>query len=279
MKLLRYGPRGAERPAILDSAGQARDLSAIVEDIDPALLEGNFAALARLNVSTLPAIPSGTRTGPPLSHVGKFVCIGLNYSDHAAEARMPIPKEPILFLKATSAVCGPDDDVVLPPGAKKSDWEVELGVIIGRECRYVSEEDAMRHVAGVCVVNDLSEREYQLERGGQWDKGKCCETFNPLGPFLRTADDLVDPQSVSLRSWVNGEPRQDGSTKNMIFPVAEIVRYLSQFMVLEPGDLINTGTPAGVALGNPNVSFLRAGDVVELEAEGLGRQRQTMVQA
>ncbi|MCU1550236.1 MAG: 2-hydroxyhepta-2,4-diene,7-dioate isomerase, partial [Glaciihabitans sp.] len=220
------------------------------------------------------------RIAPPYAGIGKFVCVGLNYADHAAESGLPVPAEPVLFMKATSAVIGCNDAVVLPQSSNKSDWEVELGVVIGTTARYVSEADALQHVAGYCVVNDLSEREYQIERGGQWDKGKSSETFNPLGPVFVPSAEIGDPQALGLRLWVNGEQKQDGTTANMVFGIRHIVWYLSQFMVLRPGDLINTGTPAGVALGQPEPKpYLRGGDVVELEIDGLGRARQEMVQA
>jgi 2-keto-4-pentenoate hydratase/2-oxohepta-3-ene-1,7-dioic acid hydratase in catechol pathway len=277
MKLMRLGPRGAEKPAILDAEGRYRDLSGVVCDIDPALLASGFAALERLDLSALPLIPAGTRIGPPLSFVGKFLCIGLNYRDHAAESNMAIPEEPILFMKATSAICGPDDDVVLPPDARKADWEVELGVVIGRECRYVSERDAMNHVAGVLVINDLSEREYQLERGGQWDKGKGCDTFGPIGPYLVTRDAAGDLGDLDLWLEVNGRRMQASSTRNMIFGVAFLVHYLSRFMSLQPGDVISTGTPAGVGLGMKPQVWLKEGDVMTLGISGLGEHRQRVV--
>jgi 2-keto-4-pentenoate hydratase/2-oxohepta-3-ene-1,7-dioic acid hydratase in catechol pathway len=283
MKLLRVGPSGAERPAALDDEGRLRDLTGVVPDIDGAFLAGSgpervAAALADGNLPVLDV--DGLRIGAPL-RPGKIVCIGLNYRDHAAETGQPVPDEPILFTKAPNTLIGPDDDVQIPRGSRKTDWEVELAVVIGRTARYLeSEADALACVGGYAVSHDVSEREFQLERGGQWDKGKSCETFNPLGPWLVTADEVPDPQALGLRLWVNGEARQNGSAKDMIFGVAEIVRYLSQFMVLYPGDLINTGTPAGVALGQPEPKpYLRAGDVVELEVDGLGRQRQEIGQA
>ncbi|GAB2593590.1 fumarylacetoacetate hydrolase family protein [Streptomyces capparidis] len=284
MKLLRVGAAGAERPALLDADGVLRDLSGVVPDIGPALLAepGGLDRIRAAASAGLPALDrAGLRVGPPLARPGKIVCIGLNYHDHARETGAEIPAEPILFLKAPDTVVGPDDTVLVPRGSAKTDWEVELAVVIGRTARHLdSAEEALGHVAGYAVAHDVSERAFQLERGGQWDKGKNCETFNPLGPWLVTADEVPDPQALSLRLWVNGELKQDGTTAEMIFPVGELVRYLSWFMTLYPGDVVNTGTPAGVALGHPDPKpFLRAGDVVELEIEGLGRQRQEFAQA
>jgi 2-keto-4-pentenoate hydratase/2-oxohepta-3-ene-1,7-dioic acid hydratase in catechol pathway len=266
---------------VLDDAGNLRDIGE--PDIDGAFLASGGVARVReaLERGDLPVIDvEGLRVGAPIARPGKIVCIGLNYSDHAAESGLEAPAEPVVFMKAPNTVIGPYDEVLVPRGSVKTDWEVELAVIIGQKARYLSSKvEALGVIAGYAVANDVSEREFQLERGGQWDKGKSCETFNPLGPWLVTADEVGDPQSLSLRLWVNGERRQDGDTKNMIFDVAEIVRYLSQFMVLEPGDVINTGTPAGVAMGMPGQPYLKAGDVMELEIEGLGRQRQTVGQA
>lgn len=280
MKLLRVGNAGEERPALLDQDGTLRDLSGIVPDIDGPLL-ADEAALARIRAAAdagnLPVLDAdGVRVGPPLARIGKVVCIGLNYHDHARETGAEPPAEPVIFFKAADTVVGPYDTVLVPRGSVKTDWEVELAVVIGRTARYLgSHEEALAHVAGYAVAHDVSEREFQIERGGTWDKGKNCETFNPLGPWLVTADEAGDPQDLPLRLWVNGELKQDGSTSEQIFPVAEVVRYVSQFMTLYPGDVINTGTPAGVALGQPEPKpFLRAGDVVELEISGLGRQRQ-----
>ncbi|MEV5445364.1 fumarylacetoacetate hydrolase family protein [Streptomyces sp. NPDC052644] len=285
MKLLRVGPAGAERPALLDQHGTLRDLSALVTDVDATLLSDG-AALDRLRAAAgagvLPPLDgAGLRIGPPVARIGKVVCIGLNYHDHAREAGAEPPAEPVVFLKAPDTVVGPDDTVLVPRGSRKTDWEVELAVVIGRTARYLeSAEDALAHVAGYAVAHDVSEREFQIERGGTWDKGKNCETFNPLGPWLVTADEVPDPQDLRLRLWVNGELRQDGSTADQIFPVGEVVRYLSHFMTLHPGDVINTGTPAGVAMGHPDPKpYLRAGDVVELEIDGLGRQRQELKDA
>ncbi|MGA4841683.1 fumarylacetoacetate hydrolase family protein [Streptomyces sp. G45] len=285
MKLLRVGTAGAERPALLDAGGTLRDLSGVVGDVDGALLADD-AALTRVREAAergdLPALDrAGLRIGPPVGRVGKVVCIGLNYHDHAAETGAEPPAEPVIFLKAADTVVGPNDTVLVPRGSVKTDWEVELAVVIGRTARYLdTPEEALAHIAGYAVAHDVSERAFQIERGGTWDKGKNCETFNPLGPWLVTADEVPDPQALSLRLWVNGELRQDGSTARQIFPVAEVVRYVSQFMTLYPGDVINTGTPAGVALGQPDPKpFLRPGDVVELEIDGLGRQRQQLASA
>ncbi|MFG2225457.1 fumarylacetoacetate hydrolase family protein [Streptomyces sp. NPDC048644] len=285
MKLLRVGTAGAERPALLDASGVLRDLSGLVRDIDGALLRDD-EALARIRAAeasgALPAIEAaGLRTGPPVAGIGKIVCIGLNYHDHARETGAKAPEEPILFMKAPDTVVGPDDTVLVPRGSEKTDWEVELAVVIGRTARYLeTDAQALAAVAGYAVAHDVSERAFQIERGGQWDKGKNCETFNPLGPWLVTADEVPDPQALGVRLWVNGELKQDGTTAEQIFPVAEVVRYVSHFMTLYPGDVINTGTPAGVAMGQPEPKpYLRAGDVVELEIDGLGRQRQPLKDA
>ncbi|MEU5772372.1 fumarylacetoacetate hydrolase family protein [Streptomyces venezuelae] len=285
MKLLRVGTSGAERPALLDAEGTLRDLSGVVADIDGSVL-ADAAALDRIRAAAdagdLPALDAdGLRVGPPVGRIGKVVCIGLNYHDHARETGAEPPAEPVVFFKAADTVVGPDDTVLVPRRSVKTDWEVELAVVIGRTARYLeSAEEALAHVAGYAVAHDVSEREFQIERGGTWDKGKNCETFNPLGPWLVTADEVADPQALSLKLWVNGELKQDGTTADQIFPVAEVVRYVSQFMTLHPGDVINTGTPAGVAMGQPEPKpYLRAGDVVELEVEGLGRQRQELKDA
>ncbi|MEV4180807.1 fumarylacetoacetate hydrolase family protein [Streptosporangium canum] len=281
MKLLRVGPVGQERPAVMDEAGNLRAISE--PEIDGAFLASGGVARVReaLERDELPVLETdGLRIGPPVARPGKIVCVGLNYRDHAEETGAAIPAEPIIFMKAPNTVVGPYDEVLIPRDSVKTDWEVELAVVIGRTVRYAeTREEALAAVAGYAISNDVSEREFQLERGGQWDKGKSCETFNPLGPWLVTADEIADPQSLGLRLWVDGEPYQNGDTKNMIFHVAEVVRYLSRFMVLEPGDVINTGTPAGVALGLPGTPYLRAGQVMELEIDGLGRQRQTVGQA
>ncbi|OQD56109.1 2-hydroxyhepta-2,4-diene-1,7-dioate isomerase [Streptomyces phaeoluteigriseus] len=282
MKLLRVGTAGAERPALLDAQGTLRDLSGLVDDIDGALLADD-EALGRIRTAgasgELPVLDAtGLRVGPPVGRIGKVVCIGLNYHDHARETGSAAPAEPVVFFKAADTVVGPYDTVLVPRGSTKTDWEVELAVVVGRTARYLeSAEEGLAHVAGYAVAHDVSEREFQMDRGGTWDKGKNCETFNPLGPWLVTADEVPDPQALGLRLWVNGEPKQDGTTADQIFPVGEVVRYVSQFMVLHPGDVINTGTPAGVAFGQPEPKpYLRAGDVVELEIDGLGRQRQEL---
>jgi len=277
MKLLRHGPKGAERPALLDSSGQIRDLSGLMADITPTTLSpAGLGRLRKLDLGSLPVVAPG-RLAVPWSGMGKFLCIGLNYADHAAEAGLPIPKEPILFMKPTSAAVGANHDVVLPQGAVKGDWEVELGVVIGSTARYVSEADALAHVAGYCVVNDVSEREYQIERGGTWDKGKGCDTFGPVGPWLVTADEVPDPQALGMWLEVNGHRYQGGSTRTMIFSVAHLVSYLSRFMTLYPGDLISTGTPPGVGMGiKPVAVFLRPGDRMRLGIDGLGEQSQTV---
>ncbi|MEU6946272.1 fumarylacetoacetate hydrolase family protein [Streptomyces sp. NPDC046316] len=285
MKLLRVGPAGAERPALLDEDGTLRDLSALVGDVDGSLL-ADASTLDRIRAAVgagvLPALDAtGLRIGPPVGRIGKVVCIGLNYHGHAAETGAATPAEPVVFLKSADTVVGPDDTVLVPRRSTKTDWEVELAIVIGRTARYLeTDEEALAHVAGYAVAHDVSEREFQIERGGTWDKGKNCETFNPLGPWLVTADEVPDPQALSLRLWVNGELKQDGNTSDQIFGVAEVVRYVSQFMTLYPGDIINTGTPAGVAMGQPEPKpYLRAGDVVELEIDGLGRQRQELKDA
>jgi 2-keto-4-pentenoate hydratase/2-oxohepta-3-ene-1,7-dioic acid hydratase in catechol pathway len=282
MRLLRTGGWGAERPAV-EKDGVWLDAGAVTDDFDGAFFaDGGIARLRRaLDVGSLPEIPQDSaRIGAPIAQPGKVVCIGLNYRDHAAETGAAVPDEPVVFMKDPSTVVGPQDQVLVPRGSTKTDWEVELGVVIGSTARYLADPDAARDViAGYLVSHDVSEREFQLERGGQWDKGKSCETFNPAGPFLVTPDEVGDPQQLGLRLWVNGTLRQDGTTADMIFPVLEVIHYLSQFMVLRPGDLVNTGTPAGVALALPDAPFLRAGDVVELEIDGLGRQRQVVGQA
>jgi len=277
MKLLRHGPKGQEKPGLLDANGQVRDLSALLSEITPATLSpAGLAALASIDVSQLPIVPQG-RLAVPWTGMGKFVAIGLNYADHAAESNMPIPKEPVIFMKTLDCAVGANHPVVLPQGSVKGDWEVELGVVIGSRARYVSEADALKHVAGYCVVNDLSEREFQLERGGQWDKGKGCDTFGPVGPWLVTADEVGDPQSLSMWLEVNGQRRQTGSTRTMIFGVAQLVSYLSRFMTLQPGDLITTGTPPGVGMGmKPTPQFLKPGDHIRLGIERLGEQDQTV---
>ncbi|MFF4782592.1 fumarylacetoacetate hydrolase family protein [Streptomyces griseorubiginosus] len=280
MKLLRVGTAGTETPALLDADGVLRDLSGVVEDIDGTLLADD-TALGRVRAAAesgeLPELDAtGLRVGPPLARIGKIVCIGLNYHDHARETGAEPPAEPVIFFKAADTVVGPYDTVLVPRKSEKTDWEVELAVVIGRTARYLdSAEEALAHVAGYAISHDVSEREFQIERGGTWDKGKNCETFNPLGPWLVTPDEVGDPQDLALKLWVNGELKQNGTTAEQIFPVGEVVRYVSQFMTLYPGDVINTGTPAGVAMGEPEPKpYLRAGDVTELEISGLGRQRQ-----
>ena len=277
MKLLRHGPKGHIRPAVLDAQGQARDLSALMPDITPATLSPQgLAALRSVDLKTLPVVSPGTLQ-VPWSGMGKFVCIGLNYADHAAESNLPIPKEPIVFMKPTSCAVGCNHAVVLPQGSVKTDWEVELGVVIGTTARYVSEDDALAHVAGYCVVNDVSEREYQIERGGTWDKGKGCDTFGPIGPWLVSADEVGDPQALSMWLDVNGKRYQTGSTKTMIFGVKQLVSYVSRFMTLYPGDLITTGTPPGVGMGvKPHPVYLQDGDVMRLGVDKLGEQRQAV---
>jgi 2-keto-4-pentenoate hydratase/2-oxohepta-3-ene-1,7-dioic acid hydratase in catechol pathway len=277
MKLLRHGPKGQERPGLLDAKGQVRDLGGLIADFTPATLSPDaLAALRALDLNALPIVPQGT-LGVPWSGMGKFIGIGLNYADHAAEAGQPIPKEPVVFTKAIDCAVGCNHDVVLPKGSVKGDWEVELGVVIGTRARYVSEADALKHVAGYCIVNDVSEREYQLERGGQWDKGKGCDTFGPVGPWLVTADEVGDPQTLAMWLEVNGHRYQKGNTATMIFSVAQIVAHLSCYMTLNPGDLITTGTPPGVGVGvKPNPVFLKPGDVMHLWIEKLGEQRQTV---
>jgi 2-keto-4-pentenoate hydratase/2-oxohepta-3-ene-1,7-dioic acid hydratase in catechol pathway len=274
MKLFRHGPKGQEKPGMLDAQGRRRDLSGIVGDIDRPLLASGCAALKALDPATLPEVAATVRLAEPVAGVGKFVCIGLNYRDHAAEAKMKIPAEPIIFMKATSAIMGPCDDVVMPPTSQKCDWEVELGIIIGREARYVPLERALEHVAGVCLCNDLSERHFQIERGGQWDKGKGCDTFGPFGPYLVSLDEAGDLGALHLWLDVNGQRMQDGSTRDMIFDVPFLVHYVSQFMSLQPGDIISTGTPAGVGMGRTPPVFLQEGDEIHLGIDGLGEQRQ-----
>ncbi len=278
MKLLRYGPRGQERPGILDDQGRIRDLSAHVGDIAGlVLLPEGLARLAAICRESLPLVGGAPRLGPCVGQIGKFICIGLNYADHAAETGAEIPKEPVVFRKWTSAICGPNDDVELPRGSAKTDWEVELGVVIGKGGKYIETADALSHVAGYCIVNDISEREWQMERGGTWDKGKGCDTFGPIGPWLVTPDEAGDV--AGLRMWleVDGHRYQDGSTATMIFGVAEIISYLSRFLSLQPGDVISTGTPPGVGLGQKPPVYLRGGEVMRLGIAGLGEQRQRVV--
>ncbi len=284
MKLLRYGPKGHEKPGLLDAQGQVRDLSAVIDDVaGAALLPESLARLRELDINRLPVVDgtpqASLRLGPCVGNVGKFICIGLNYSDHAAETGAEVPAEPVVFNKWTSAISGPDDDVEIPRGSVKTDWEVELGVVIGKGGRYISEADALSHVAGYCVINDVSEREYQLERGGTWDKGKGCDTFGPIGPWLVTADEVPNPQALHLWLEVDGHRYQNGSTSTMVFGVAHLVSYLSRFMSLQPGDVISTGTPPGVGLGQKPPVYLRAGQTMRLGIEGLGEQHQRTVNA
>ena len=272
MKFLRYGPPGEERPGVVDQDGRMRDLSDMMSDLSGA----NLARLGRVNPENLPRVEGAPRLGPPVGGVGKVLCIGLNYSDHAAESGMAAPDEPILFLKATSALSGPNDPIPIPKGAGKVDWEVELGVVIGRGAKYVSVEQALSHVAGYCVFNDVSERAFQLERGGQWTKGKSCDGFGPVGPWLVTPDEVGDPQRLAMDLTVNGEVMQTGATTTMIFSVAQIISYLSRMMTLHPGDIIATGTPPGVGMGKSPQRYLKPGDIVEASVEGLGRQKQVV---
>ncbi|MDA7999927.1 MAG: fumarylacetoacetate hydrolase family protein [Alphaproteobacteria bacterium] len=280
MKLLRFGNPNSEKPGILDKDGNIRDLSAVVSDINGASLgDDSLARIRAVSPETLPLVPDTPRIAPCVADVGKIICIGLNYADHAAEAGMSLPEEPILFFKSTSAICGPDDAVEIPRGSTSTDWEVELGVVIGRHAKYISAADAPAHVAGYCVVNDISERDFQLRRGGQWVKGKSCDTFAPLGPWLATRDEVPDPQNLGMYLAVNGRRYQDGSTRTMHFDVATVVSYISQFMSLRPGDLISTGTPPGVGMGQSPPVYLSPGDVMELGVEGLGVQKQHVVAA
>ncbi|MBS0467038.1 MAG: fumarylacetoacetate hydrolase family protein [Proteobacteria bacterium] len=281
MKLVRHGLAGAERAGLIDAQGVLRDLSMLLPDIGPAQLgPRTLSALAAIDAARLPAVGPGTRLACPVAGIGKIVCVGLNYADHAAEAGLPLPAEPVLFMKATSALSGPHDPVNIPPGALKTDWEVELGVVIGTRMRQVEPADALAHVAGYVLANDVSERSFQLERGGQWDKGKSCDSFAPVGPWLVTTDELADPHGIALWLDVNGERMQDGNTRNFIFDLPTVLAYISQFMTLEPGDLVLTGTPAGVGLGQkPQPRFLRPGDVMRLGATGLGEQHLVCVES
>ena len=284
MKLLRYGRPGQEKPGALDAQGRVRDLSTVIDDVaGSALQPATLARLRALDLATLPLVEGlpqrDLRLGPCVGRVGKFICIGLNYSDHAAEAGMQVPPEPVVFNKWTSAIIGPDDDVEIPRGSVKTDWEVELGVVIGQGGRYIAEADAMAHVAGYCVVNDVSEREFQIERSGTWDKGKGCDTFGPLGPWLVTADEVPNPQALHLWLDVDGRRMQDGSTATMVYQVPFLISYLSRFMSLQSGDVISTGTPPGVGMGHKPPVFLRAGQTLRLGIDGLGVQTQQVIQA
>lgn len=276
MKLLRYGPVGQEKPGLLDASGAIRDLSGVVKDINGDVLGADgLAKLKGIDISKLPTVSGTPRLGPCVTGVGKFICIGLNYSDHAAETGATVPPEPIIFMKATSAITGPNDDVIIPMNSQKTDWEVELGVVIGSVARYVSEADAMKHVAGYCLINDVSERAFQTERHGQWTKGKSCDSFGPIGPWLVTADEVPDPQNLAMFCDVNGKRFQNGSTKTMVYGVRYLVSYLSQFMSLQPGDIISTGTPPGVGMGQKPPVYLKDGDKIHLGIAGLGEQHQT----
>jgi len=280
VKLTRVGAPGSERPALFDGNGKLRDLSAVVPDIAGDVLNRkSLERLRSIDVASLPLLPQGTRIGPAVGRVGKVICVGLNFKDHARESGLPLPEQPILFMKATTAICGPNDDVIIPCGSRKTDWEVELGVVIGDVARSVSIERALEYVAGYIVVNDVSEREFQLEQGGQWVKGKSCDTFCPLGPMVVTTDEIPDPQKLPMWLEVNGHRHQNGTSADMVFGVAHLVSYISRYMTLMPGDLISTGTPAGVGLGLRPPTYLEVGDVVELGIEGLGRQKQRMVAA
>ena len=280
MKLLRYGPKGQEKPGIVDAEGIVRDLSGLVDDIaGEVLTDQGLAGIAQVDLLSLPAVEFD-RYGPCVGSVGKFICIGLNYSDHAAESGLEVPPEPVIFAKATSAICGPNDTVEIPRGSKATDWEVELGVVIGKEAKYVDESEALEHVAGYCVINDISERDFQNKRAGQWTKGKSADTFGPIGPWLVTRDEVPNPQNLIMYLDVNGKRRQEGSTNTMVFGVAHLVSYLSQFMSLQPGDIISTGTPPGVGMGTkPEPVYLKEGDKMELGIEGLGVQRQNVTKA
>jgi len=280
MKLLRYGPVGGEKPGLLDANNVIRDLSGVIPDVaGDVLLPQSLARLRQIDPATLPKVEGTPRIGPCVANVGKFICVGLNYSDHAAESGMPVPSEPIIFMKATSSIVGPNDDLEIPRGSEKTDWEVELGVVIGKKAKYVSEAEALDYVAGYCVVNDVSERAFQTERQGQWTKGKSCDTFGPTGPWLVTADEIPDPHQLNLWLEVDGKRWQNGNTRTMIFQIPEIISYLSRFMSLQPGDIISTGTPPGVGLGQKPPVYLKAGQVMRLGIEGLGEQRQKTVQA
>ncbi len=278
MKLLRYGAPGQEKPGLVDKDGTMRDLSQIVHDIDSTtLLPENLARLAKIDPKTLPVIQGNPRLGACVANIGKFICIGLNYADHAAETGATVPPEPVLFLKANSAICGPNDAVIIPRGSLKTDWEVELGVVIGKPAKYVTEANALDYVAGYCVVNDVSERAFQTERAGQWDKGKGCDTFGPTGPWMVTKDEIADPQNLKMWLTVDGVKRQNGSTKTMVYGVKHLVAYLSQFFTLNPGDVISTGTPPGVGMGLKPPTYLKPGQTMELSIEGLGTQKQVTV--
>ncbi|WOS65123.1 fumarylacetoacetate hydrolase family protein [Sinorhizobium fredii] len=276
MKLLRYGPEGAEKPGVLDSAGRIRDLSAVIADIAGPTI-ADFGWARSLDIESLPIVEGALRLGACVAGSGKFICIGLNYADHAAESGLEVPPEPVVFMKATSAIVGPNDNVIIPRGSVATDWEVELGVVIGKKAKYVSQVEAMDHVAGYCVINDVSERDFQTKRSGQWTKGKSCDSFGPTGPWLVTRDEIADPQNLAMWLKVNGDTKQNGSTETMVYGVTYLVSYLSQFMTLHPGDIISTGTPPGVGMGFKPPQYLKPGDVIELGIEGLGTQKQTVL--
>ncbi|MBY6137463.1 fumarylacetoacetate hydrolase family protein [Nocardioides marinus] len=278
MKLLRFGAPGAEKPGLLHTDGRIRDLSGLIDDLSGShLYPDSLKRLADADIDALPLVEGNPRLGPPIAGTGKFICIGLNYADHAAESGLAVPSEPVVFMKATSAICGANDPIIIPRGSQKTDWEVELAVVIGKPAKYVSEAEAMDHVAGYAVANDVSERAFQIEREGQWTKGKSCDNFGQIGPWLVTRDEVADPQNLPMWLKVNGETMQDGSTSTMVYGVAYLVHYLSQFMTLHPGDVISTGTPPGVGMGMKPPRYLKAGDVVELGIEGLGQQRQDVI--
>ena len=278
MKLLRHGPAGSEKPGVLDAEGNIRDLSAHISDLDgTALSDASIDKLRALDLSTLPQVDSGTRLGACVANVGKLICVGLNYSDHAAESGLEVPPEPVLFFKATSSIVGPDDAIEIPRGSESTDWEVEFAIVIGKDGKYIEESNALQHIAGYCVVNDVSERDFQIKRSGQWVKGKSADTFGPMGPWMVTRDEIADPQSLDMFLDVNGESRQRGSTSTMVYQVPFLVSYISQFMSLQAGDVISTGTPPGVGMGMNPPTYLKAGDVVRLGIEGLGEQRQDVV--
>ena len=277
MKLVRYGQLGAEKPGLIDKDGKLRDLSGVIVDFTAdQISDESLGKLAKIDPASLPLVPGNPRLGVPVAFVSKYIAIGLNYTDHAEETKLRAPKEPIVFMKAVSCLCGPNDDIILPLESKKTDWEVELGIVIGKKAQYISEEEALDYVAGYCTTNDLSEREFQIERGTQWDKGKGCDTFGPVGPWLVTRDEIADPQALDVWLDVNGQRMQNGNTKNMIFSCAKIVSYLSHFMTLMPGDIIATGTPAGVGLARDPQIFLKPGDVVTVGIQGLGEQKQVV---
>ncbi|AZL59278.1 FAA hydrolase family protein [Tabrizicola piscis] len=277
MKLLRYGPQGQEKPGLLDAEGQIRDLSAHIPDLGGEVLT-TLDSLKSIDPASLPLVPGSPRIGPCVTGTGKFICIGLNYADHAAESGLQVPPEPVFFMKATSAICGPDDPILIPRTSTKTDWEVELGIVIGKPGKYLTEAEALSHVAGYCVINDVSERAFQMERAGQWTKGKSCDNFGQTGPWLVTPDEVADPQNLPMWLTVNGQTMQNGSTRTMVYGVAHVIAYLSQFFTLHPGDIISTGTPPGVGMGMKPPHYLKAGDVVELGIEGLGTQKQVCVQ-